>query len=101
MGLLISIIGGAIIGFIASVLMHEKSGFIKNVLLGIVGSAVGKFLFSLVGVYATGLAGVIVSIIGACLLIWIVNKFSNNNNNKNNQNTWGNPNPTNWDRRQY
>lgn len=92
MGLLISIIGGAIIGAIASALMHEKSGFIKNVLLGIVGSAVGKFLFSLVGVYATGLAGVIVSIIGACLLIWIVNKFSNNNsrNNGNNQNNWGN-----------
>lgn len=93
MGLLMSIIGGAIIGFIASVLMHEKSGFIKNVLLGIVGSAVGKFLFSLVGVYATGLAGVIVSIIGACLLIWIVNKFSSNSNsrnNGNNQNSWGN-----------
>ena len=89
MGLLMSIIGGAIIGFIASVLMHEKSGFIKNVLLGVVGSAVGKFLFSLVGVYATGLAGIIVSIIGACLLIWIVNKFSNNNNG-NNQNNWGN-----------
>ena len=82
MGLLISIIGGAIIGFIASVLMHEKSGFIKNVLLGIVGSALGKFLFSLVGVYAVGIAGVIVSIIGACVLIWIGNKLFDANARK-------------------
>lgn len=82
MGLLMSIIGGAIIGFIASALMHEKSGFLKNVVLGIVGSALGKFLFSLVGVYAVGIAGVIVSIIGACVLIWIGNKLFDANARK-------------------
>lgn len=71
--LLVSIIGGAIIGAIASALMHERTHLIKNVFLGIVGSAVGKFLFSLIGIYASGLAGVIVSIIGACVLIWASN----------------------------
>lgn len=75
--LIVSIIGGAIIGAIASWLMHEKTSLLKNIVLGILGSSVGKFLFSLVGVHATGLAGVIVSIIGACVLIWIVNKLTN------------------------
>ena len=42
--MLISIILGGIIGWIAGKLMHSRGGIIRNIILGIVGSAVGNFL---------------------------------------------------------
>ena len=48
MGLIWSIIIGAIAGCIASAFMNEKSGLIKNVFLGILGGFVGGTLFGLI-----------------------------------------------------
>ena len=76
MGLIWSIIIGAIAGCIASAFMSEKSGLIKNILLGILGGFVGGFLFGLIGFHADGtIARLVVSIIGACICIWIGRKL--------------------------
>ena len=39
-----SIIIGAIVGAIASKLMHADNGLIMNIIIGILGSSVGKYL---------------------------------------------------------
>lgn len=78
LGLIWSLISGGIIGAIASRFMGEKNALVKDIILGILGSFVGKFLFSLIGVYTTGLASGIVSVIGACIVIWLGNKLFNN-----------------------
>ena len=76
MGLIWSIIIGAIAGCIASAFMNEKSGLIKNILLGILGGFVGGFLFGLIGFHADGtIARLVVSVIGACICIWIGRKL--------------------------
>ena len=75
MGLIWSIIIGAIAGCIASAFMNEKSGLIKNILLGILGGFVGGFLFGLIGFHADGtIARLVVSVIGACICIWYMDR---------------------------
>ena len=54
MGLIWSLILGAIAGFIATGIMHENTSWIKNILLGIVGGFVGGLVFRLVGMTAHG-----------------------------------------------
>ena len=72
MGLIWSLVLGAIAGFISTGIMHENSSWIKNILLGIVGGFVGGLVFSLAGMTAHGtIANLIVSIVGACICIWL------------------------------
>ena len=74
--LLIAIILGAISGFIACKLMKSSCGLIKNVILGISGGFVGDLIFELLGISFSGYIGtILVSVIGACLVIFLVNKF--------------------------
>ncbi|MCR5770680.1 MAG: GlsB/YeaQ/YmgE family stress response membrane protein [Butyrivibrio sp.] len=76
MGLIIGLILGALEGYIASRLMNEKSGTIKNIILGIAGGFVGGWVFRLVGFAPTNLFGsLLVSVIGACICIWIGRKL--------------------------
>ena len=78
MGLIWGLILGAIEGFIASKLMNENSGTIKNILLGIGGGFVGGLVFKLLGFAATGMLGsLIVSVVGACICIWAGRKLFN------------------------
>jgi uncharacterized membrane protein YeaQ/YmgE (transglycosylase-associated protein family) len=72
-----SIIGwivlGLIAGFIASKIVEGSGqGFFLNMALGIVGAVVGGFLYSLV-LGGPGVTGVIVSIIGAIIVLWVYN----------------------------
>jgi uncharacterized membrane protein YeaQ/YmgE (transglycosylase-associated protein family) len=56
--------------------MGEKSGTLKNMILGVLGSMVGHFLFKLIGFTATGFIGsIIVSVVGACICIWLGRKL--------------------------
>ena len=71
-----SLICGGIIGWIAGKLMHREGGWIRNIIVGIVGSALGGFLCNLIGIYAYGcIFGVIVNVAGACRLLWIIHKL--------------------------
>jgi uncharacterized membrane protein YeaQ/YmgE (transglycosylase-associated protein family) len=72
MGLLISIIVGGIIGWIATLIMKTDAqfGVLGNILIGIVGSGLGHVLAGVIGLAAYGWpARTVVSIIGAVILI--------------------------------
>lgn len=76
MGLIWSLIFGAIAGFIATGIMHERSSWVKNIILGIIGGFVGGLVFGLVGFRATGtVSSLIVSVVGACICIWLGRKL--------------------------
>ncbi len=71
MGLIITILMGAFIGWIASMIMKTDAsmGALANIIAGIVGSAIGGFLF---GKGGNMIIQIIVGVIGACILIGIV-----------------------------
>lgn len=73
---------GAVVGWLASIIMHNNSGLIKNIILGIIGSLVGGFVASLLGFgslsagFTFNLPNVIISVLGACLVIFLARFIS-------------------------
>lgn len=62
----------ALAGFGASRLMKSELSLPMNILLGLAGGALGSLLFGLVGLKSTNVLGsIIVSVIGACLVIYL------------------------------
>jgi uncharacterized membrane protein YeaQ/YmgE (transglycosylase-associated protein family) len=75
MGFLISLIVGGVVGWLASMIMktNAQMGVIANVVVGIVGSALGRFVAGALGFGAYGMAAeLIVMVAGAALLIAIL-----------------------------
>ncbi len=74
MNLLITILVGALIGWLAGIFMKSAHGFWLSCILGIVGSAIGGWLASALGIHiGSGLiSSLIVGVAGTCLLIVIV-----------------------------
>ncbi|MFA7253087.1 MAG: GlsB/YeaQ/YmgE family stress response membrane protein [Patescibacteria group bacterium] len=79
MSWIIAIIIGALIGWIASMIMKSESSLLWNIIIGILGSILGRWIFGgLLGfdsAYAAGgfsLAGIIWGVIGAIILIVIL-----------------------------
>lgn len=77
MGLISSIIVGCLAGYIASTIRKGRgSGCLINLILGVVGSAIGNIIFAAIGLAATGFIGeLIAAVIGACVLLWLVAKL--------------------------
>ena len=75
MNILLWIILGALAGWLAGLIMGgERRGWLGNILVGILGSAVGGFVASLLGwggVDGFNLYSLLVAVGGACLLLWI------------------------------
>jgi uncharacterized membrane protein YeaQ/YmgE (transglycosylase-associated protein family) len=81
MTLILIIIVGGLIGWAASKIMgtDPEQGIILNIVVGIVGALLGGFLASLLGIsegsIVSGdfsLGALLVSLVGAVVLIWIV-----------------------------
>jgi uncharacterized membrane protein YeaQ/YmgE (transglycosylase-associated protein family) len=74
MDLIITLIVGGVIGWVASLIMgSDKSmGVLANILVGIVGSVLGHWAAGMLGVSVGGPARWLVSLVGAVLLIAIV-----------------------------
>lgn len=79
MGLIILLVVGGLVGWLAGVIMHDRNGVILNVVVGIVGSILaGLVITPLIG-GAPITSGVIdietvgVSLLGAIVLLAIVN----------------------------
>ena len=75
MGILLWIIFGAIVGWVASLLMGTNEGLLLNIILGIVGAVIGGWLMSFLG--QTGITGfnlysMMVAVLGSVILIAIV-----------------------------
>ena len=77
MGLIISLIIGGIVGWLASIFMktNAQMGLIANVLVGVVGSWLGFWVAGLLGIAPGGILRFIVAVIGAALLIFILQKL--------------------------
>lgn len=78
MGLIITLIIGGIVGWLASIVMktNEQMGWIANVAVGVAGSMLGYWIAGLLGFAATGsIARFLVALAGAALLIFILSKL--------------------------
>ena len=76
MRLIGSLIMGALVGWIAGKMMDAEGGLLRNIVVGVIGSFVGSFVFGLIGFRAFGLlADLIVGVVGACLFIWLGRKL--------------------------
>lgn len=78
MGLIWTIIVGFIIGVITKVIYpgKENLGLVMTTLLGIVGSVVAGYVGQMFGWYHAGeKAGLIASVIFACLILYLYGKF--------------------------
>ena len=78
--MIVAIIVGIIAGFLAGQFMNGSGyGIVMDLLLGVFGGIVGRFVLGLVGIGASGIIGsVLVSTFGAVLLIWIVRQVRSN-----------------------
>ena len=71
-GWIMTILLGAIAGWVAEKVMKFDTGLIMNIVLGIVGALVGNFALGLLGIGLGGLLGqLIVAVAGACVLILV------------------------------
>ena len=73
------IIIGIVAGYVAGKIMRGGGfGLIVNLVVGIIGVVLGRWLFSLLGIYSTGgiIGSLVVATIGAIVLLWIVSLFS-------------------------
>jgi uncharacterized membrane protein YeaQ/YmgE (transglycosylase-associated protein family) len=75
MDLIVTLVIGGIVGFLASLVMrtHAQMGILANVVVGIAGSMLGPWLVRLLGLGARSPAGNwVVSILGAMALIVVL-----------------------------
>lgn len=75
MSILLWIIFGAIVGWVASMVMGTSEGLVLDIILGIVGAVLGGWLMSFLGksgVTGFNLYSFLVALLGAVILIAIV-----------------------------
>ena len=75
MGIILWIIFGALVGWVASMIMGGDGGWGWDIVVGIVGAVIGGWIMSLLG--AGGVDGFtlysfLVAVLGACVLIALV-----------------------------
>ena len=82
--LILWLLFGALIGWLASIVMHTdaQQGAILNIIVGIVGAFLGGLVFSMLGLGGSNLnsgdfslPSLLVSFVGAVILLGIVNLF--------------------------
>lgn len=81
MSIIVAIILGAIVGWIASRLMGRDEGLLASIVIGIIGAFIGSVLSSLLtgsdrAFLAFSAGGLLWSLIGAVILVAIMNAFS-------------------------
>ena len=78
MQILIFILIGIFVGWVASLAMNRHHGLIVNLIIGVVGSLIGHYLFTAlkISIPLPALwADLLVSIIGAIILLFILGLF--------------------------
>jgi uncharacterized membrane protein YeaQ/YmgE (transglycosylase-associated protein family) len=80
MGIILWIIFGALVGWIASMIMKTdaQQGPLLNIIVGIIGAVLGGWIMNFFGQSGTtgfNIYSFIVALIGACVLIAIVRAF--------------------------
>ena len=75
MGIILWIIFGAIVGWIASMIVSTSEGLLLDIIIGIVGAVIGGWLMSFLGyggVNGFNLYSFIVAILGAIILLVVI-----------------------------
>lgn len=79
MSIFLWIVFGALVGWIANMFMKKgKGGLIRNIIVGLLGSVIGGFIGSFFGIGSVEsftLEGFLVSIGGAVILLFILNRL--------------------------
>ena len=76
MKILVAVVIGAIVGWLARLVMKSKGSLLTNILLGIAGSALGSFLGGLLKIEPTSwILSMLLAVGGSCLILWIVKKL--------------------------
>lgn len=80
-GLLFSLAAGVLVGALAGYLagrfMGTETSMGRNIVLGVLGSFVGEFLFGLIGIHASSsFSSFVISVVGACICIWVGQKLA-------------------------
>lgn len=76
--ILLWIVLGGIAGWIASAITGSKGSTFRDIILGILGAVIGGWIMNLLGQSGTtgfNLWSLLVSVLGAIVLIWIVRAF--------------------------
>ncbi|WAC64979.1 GlsB/YeaQ/YmgE family stress response membrane protein [Pseudoxanthomonas sp. SL93] len=80
MSLIIWLVIGGIIGWLASIVMRRdaQQGILLNIVVGIAGSFIGGFLFSrfLAGFLSGWPLSIVSALLGAVLLLLVINLFT-------------------------
>lgn len=81
MYILLWLLFGGLIGWVASILTHDNSrnGMLTNIIVGLIGSVIGGVISSLVGwgnLNVFSWQGTLLSILGAVILLTIINLFN-------------------------
>jgi uncharacterized membrane protein YeaQ/YmgE (transglycosylase-associated protein family) len=74
MDLIVTLIVGGIIGWLASIIMktNAQMGLLANIIIGIIGSFLGYWLAGMLGIATTGVLRWLMAVIGAAVLIGIL-----------------------------
>lgn len=81
---IIVILAGAFIGWIASMIMgtNASMGAIANIIVGLIGAVIGRFVASLLNLTPQGtnfsIGGILFGVLGACILIGILKLITGN-----------------------
>ncbi len=74
MNLIIQLIVGGIIGWLASIVMktNAQMGIIANVIVGIIGSVIGAYIAGALGIGGGSIFSILISVVGASILIFLL-----------------------------
>lgn len=80
MGLLLWIIFGALVGWIASMITknNRRMGAFANIIVGLLGALIGGFVAQIIGIGSYSqfsLGGILIALVGAVILLLIINAF--------------------------
>ena len=76
MNIIVLLIVGLVAGFFADKVVKNTFGTVGDILVGIAGSFIGGWIFSLFGLEAAGLLGqIIAAFIGAVVLLLLINLY--------------------------
>lgn len=75
MGIILWIVFGALVGWVASMVMGSGGNIVSDIVVGIIGSVIGVFLLGLLGqgvAMELNFSSFLTALLGACVLIAIV-----------------------------
>jgi len=82
MGILLMIVFGVVVGWIASMIMGTGEGMLGNLIVGVVGALLGGFVmnvFGQPGVTGFNIYSLLVAILGSVILLWIYRSLAHRN----------------------